>query len=560
MKTVAFVLALCVASAAATLRGAKPKTPAAALVGAVSDLNRVGVSIQQAFSNVQDDIASEKADYSAQLANAHTANAKEKTVQSKLLRDIEDAQAANKAQQASNERNAERNNQELKKRQEELNKIASENKEIEKKLEAAIKAVHDAWKVQDKILKQMWDLEKALKACKMSNAKEKKRLEDLLSKAKQDTERYSKEREQKEKEIVAMRTTMAANTVKLGKIKDTIKTNAEAYKKERHELKVILDDVTTDLIGAFEKVKKYEKRLGGDGSAEISKIKKKVTSFIELYEAPEADAMAAMSNAHCGVLCKDHQLLDAVVKQADKRFTIIKKAFNHICEALESQRTHMGQQVSVAEEAVAEFKKNNKKLEEKLIKTKNMLQGLIKTADRIERDFKAEAVCMENRKNKLNKARASLDSELSYNKILKNIIDSAIKDFQAAVTQNEKDLAACKCTAKFDALKKAVEDQRTKAEIQKVARDDAISDLTRKAAENEQIENEIQTSTAQIATDQENFKNTLDKDRELIQTRKQMTEEADKSSKRMLEEIKKKPEIEIDMTDNEAKLAALLGR
>ena len=53
MKTVAFVLALCVASAAATLRGAKPKTPAAALVGAVSDLNRVGVSIQQAFSNVQ---------------------------------------------------------------------------------------------------------------------------------------------------------------------------------------------------------------------------------------------------------------------------------------------------------------------------------------------------------------------------------------------------------------------------------------------------------------------------------------------------------------------------
>merc|ERR1711907_71185 len=402
---------------------------------------------------------------------------------------------------------------------------------------------------------------KALKACKMSNAKEKKRLEDLLAKAKQDTERYSKEREVKEKEIVAMRTTMAANTVKLGKIKDTIKANADQYQKDRYELKVILDDVTTDLIGAFEKVKKYEKRLGGDGSAEIAKIKKKVTSFIELYSAPvEADAMDAISNAHCGVLCKDHQLLDAVVKQADKRFTIIKKAFNHICEALESQRTRMGQQVSVAEEAVAEFKKNNKKLEEKLIKTKGLLQGLIKTADRIERDFKAEAVCMDNRKNKLNKARASLDPELSYNRILKNIIDKAIKDFQAAVAQNEKDLKACQCTSKFDALKKAVSDQQTKAEIQRVARDDAISDLTKKAAENEQIENEIQTSTAQIATDQENFKNTLDKDRELIQTRKQMTEEADKSSKRMLEEIKKKPEIEIDMTDNEAKLAALLGR
>merc|ERR1711871_463919 len=132
--------------------------------------------------------------------------------------------------------------------------------------------------------------------------------------------------------------------------------------------------------------------------------------------------------------------------------------------------------------------------------------------------------------------------------------------FQAAVAQNEKDLKACQCTSKFDALKKAVSDQQTKAEIQRVARDDAISDLTKKAAENEQIENEIQPSTAQIATDQENFKNTLDKDRELIQTRKQMTEEADKSSKRMLEEIKKKPEIEIDMTDNEAKLAALLGR
>jgi len=299
---------------------------------------------------------------------------------------------------------------------------------------------------------------------------------------------------------------------------------------------------------------------GGDGSAEIQKIKKKVTSFIELAEAPDADAMQAISNAHCGILCKDHQLLDAVVKQADKRFTIIKKAFNHICEALEAQRTRMGQQVSVAEEAIEEFKKSNAKLEQKLIKVKKTLEGLIKTADRIERDFKAEAVCMENRKNKLNKARASLDSELSYNKILKNIIDSAIKEFQAAVAQNEKDLAACKCTSKFDALKKAVADQETKIEVERVARDMAITDLTQKAAENEQIENEIQTSTAQIATDRENFKNTMDKDRELIQTRKQMTEEADKSSKRMLEEIKKKPDIEIDMTDNEAKLAALLGR
>jgi hypothetical protein len=143
---------------------------------------------------------------------------------------------------------------------------------------------------------------------------------------------------------------------------------------------------------------------------------------------------------------------------------------------------------------------------------------------------------------------------------LKNIIDQAIKEFQAAVAQNEKDLAACKCTSKFDALKKAVADQETKIEVERVARDMAITDLTQKAAENEQIENEIQTSTAQIATDRENFKNTMDKDRELIQTRKQMTEEADKSSKRMLEEIKKKPDIEIDMTDNEAKLAALLGR
>jgi chromosome segregation ATPase len=560
MKTVAFVLALCVASAAATLRGAKPKTPAAALVGAVSDLNRVGSSIQSAFSNVQDDIASEKADYSAQLSNAHTENARQKTVQSKLLRDIEDAQAANKAQLETNKRNEERNNQELVKRQEELNKIAKENKEIEGKLEKAIKAVNAAWAIQDKIMKQIWDLEKAIKACKMSNGKEKKRLEDLLSKAKQDTERYSKEREAKEKEIVAMRTTMAANTVKLGKIKDTISTNAAEYKKQRHAMKAELDDITTDLIGAFDKVKKYEKRLGGDGSAEIQKIKKKVTSFIELAEAPDADAMQAISNAHCGILCKDHQLLDAVVKQADKRFTIIKKAFNHICEALEAQRTRMGQQVSVAEEAIEEFKKSNAKLEQKLIKVKKTLEGLIKTADRIERDFKAEAVCMENRKNKLNKARASLDSELSYNKILKNIIDNAIKEFQAAVAQNEKDLAACKCTSKFDALKKAVADQETKIEVERVARDMAITDLTQKAAENEQIENEIQTSTAQIATDRENFKNTMDKDRELIQTRKAMTEEADKSSKRMLEEIKKKPDIEIDMTDNEAKLAALLGR
>merc|ERR1712167_490796 len=146
-------------------------------------------------------------------------------------------------------------------------------------------AVNAAWAIQDKIMKQIWDLEKAIKACKMSNAKEKKRLEDLLSKAKQDTERYSKEREAKEKEIVAMRTTMAANTVKLGKIKDTISTNADEYKAKRHELKVILDDVTTDLVGAFEKVKKYEKRLGGDGSTAIKEIKKKVGSFLELYSA-----------------------------------------------------------------------------------------------------------------------------------------------------------------------------------------------------------------------------------------------------------------------------------
>merc|ERR1712036_204054 len=103
--------------------------------------------------------------------------------------------------------------------------------------------------------KQIWDLEKAIKACKMSNAKEKKRLEDLLSKAKQDTERYSKEREAKEKEIVAMRTTMAANTVELGKIKDTISTNAAEYKKQRHSMKAELDDITTDLIDAFDKVK-----------------------------------------------------------------------------------------------------------------------------------------------------------------------------------------------------------------------------------------------------------------------------------------------------------------
>lgn len=560
MKTVCFVLALCVASAAASMVRGKPKTPAAAMVGAVSDLNRVGSSIQQAFSNVQDDVASEKADYSAQLANAHTANAEQKTVQSKLLRDIEDAEAANKAQQETNTRNEERNNKELENRQKELNKIAQENKDIEFKLEAAIAAVKAAWKVQSVVLKDMWALEDAIKKCAMKNKAEKARLEGLLSKAKQDTERYSKEREAKEKEIVAMRTTMAANTVKLGKIKDTIKANADQYKKDRHELTVVLDDVTTDLIGAFEKVKKYEKRLGGDGTAAIKEIKKKVTSFLELFSAPEADAMDAISNAHCGILCKDHQMLDAVVKQADKRFTIIKKAFNHICEGLEAQRTRMGQQVSVAQEAIAEFKKNNAKLEQKLIKTKALLEKLIATADRLERDFKAEAICMENRKTKLNKAHASLNSEMSYSRILKNIINKAIKGFQEAVKANEAELKKCQCTAKFDALKKAISAEKDKAAIQRVARDDAIKDLTQKAAENEQIENEIQTSTAQIASDQENFKNTLSSDRELIQTRQEMTQEADKKSKEMIEKIKKQPEIEIDMTDNEAKLAALLGR
>merc|ERR1712072_436303 len=105
--------------------------------------------------------------------------------------------------------------------------------------------------------------------------------------------------------------------------------NADEYKAKRHELKVIFDDVIIDLVGVFEKVKKYEKRLGGDGSTAIKEIKKKVGSFLELYFVP--DAMGAISNAHCGILCKDHQMLDAVVKQADKRFTIIKKAFNHIC-------------------------------------------------------------------------------------------------------------------------------------------------------------------------------------------------------------------------------------
>merc|ERR1712167_365958 len=122
---------------------------------------------------------------------------------------------------------------------------------------------------------------------------------------------------------------------------------------------------------------------------------------------------------------------------------------------------------------------------------------------------------------------------------LKNIVDKAIMGFQAAVKSNEAELKACQCTTKFDALKRAIGAEKEKAAIQKVARDDAIKDLTQKAAENEQIENEIQTSTAQIESDRENFKNTAQTDSELIKTRMAMSKEADKKAKEMFEEIKK---------------------
>merc|ERR1711964_665664 len=83
-------------------------------------------------------------------------------------------------------------------------------------------------------------------------------------------------------------------------------------------------------------------------------------------------------------------------------------------------------------------------------------QGLVGEAHRHRRPHRARLQgrghLLENRKNKLNKAHASLNSEMSYSRILKNIINKAIKGFQEAVKANEAELKKCQCTAKFDAL------------------------------------------------------------------------------------------------------------